>query len=184
MVAALPLALAACGTAPAADDGVVSAGGGTAKASASPTASMSEQEAGVKFAQCMREHGIPMNDPQAGRIQVRVPRGMSEAKAKEAQKACDPIMQSVVHKGDRTMDPQEFDRMVKFAQCMRKHGIDVPDPKPGEGLQMMIKGGQKEKVEAAQEACKEFEPGAPKMSTDGGQDTGDGGTQTGDGGSK
>jgi hypothetical protein len=26
---------------------------------------------------------------------------------------------------------QEFQRLVKFAECMRSHGIDVPDPQPG-----------------------------------------------------
>ena len=26
---------------------------------------------------------------------------------------------------------QEFQRLVEFAECMRSHGIDVPDPQPG-----------------------------------------------------
>jgi hypothetical protein len=47
---------------------------------------------------------------------------------------------------------------VKFAQCMREHGIDMDDPKPGEGIQMKIDGANREKMAAAQEACREFSP--------------------------
>ncbi|NUP62553.1 MAG: hypothetical protein HOW71_10310 [Nonomuraea sp.] len=163
LLVVLSLALAACGAAPPKDDGVVSAGGGgSARPSASPTATMSEQEAGVKFAQCMREHGIPMDDPKEGRIMIRMPKDMDPAKAEKAQKECQPIMDAVVRKGDGTMDPERFDRMVKFAQCMRKHGVDMPDPKPGEGLQLKIGPGRKDKLETAQKACEQYAPGGPE----------------------
>jgi hypothetical protein len=52
------------------------------------------------------------------------------------------------------------DAQLKYAQCMREHGIDVPDPKPGEGLKIQgPEGGDKTKTEAAQKACRHLLPG-------------------------
>src|ERR1700754_3392383 len=54
-------------------------------------------------------------------------------------------------------DPQQ--RGLKFAQCMRENGVDVPDPEPGQGLRMRFDGSvPREKVEQAQEVCKEYAP--------------------------
>lgn len=49
-------------------------------------------------------------------------------------------------------DPQAA--MLAHARCMREHGIDVPDPKPGGGVQVKIDHKTPpEKVEAAMKAC-------------------------------
>ncbi|MET7331991.1 hypothetical protein [Nonomuraea sp. NPDC005650] len=158
----LTLALAACGGAAPKDDGVASAGGGTSSAgpAASPSASMDPDEAQLKFAQCMREHGIDMPDPQNGQMKVEIPRGMSRDKVDKAHKACQPIMDAVVR--NRTPSPQEYDQMVKFAQCMRKQGVDMPDPKPGEGLRFEVRNGSQQKIEAAHKACEQYAPGGGK----------------------
>ncbi|MFI7610017.1 hypothetical protein ACIBP6_02120 [Nonomuraea terrae] len=50
-------------------------------------------------------------------------------------------------------------RALKFAQCMRENGVDIPDPEPGKGVMMRLDGSvPREKVEAAQEACKQYAP--------------------------
>src|ERR1051326_7169841 len=62
-IALIVLALGGCAK-PAAHAGVATAGG---TASASPSASvpeMTDGERAIKFAQCMRDHGIDMPDPQ------------------------------------------------------------------------------------------------------------------------
>ncbi|MEV0390549.1 hypothetical protein [Nonomuraea sp. NPDC050643] len=169
LLAAVPLALAlaACGGARAQDDGVVSAGGGTGSAtpsatpsvtpSATPSATMDPQEAALKFAQCMREHGVDMPDPQGGRIQLKIPEGMDRKKVDKANEACKPIMESAVR--DRgTPDPRDYDQMVKYAQCMREQGVDMPDPKPGEGFSLRLKG-DKGRLETARKACERHRPG-------------------------
>jgi hypothetical protein len=57
------------------------------------------QDAMLAFAKCMREHGIDMPDPEfgeGGRVTQRARRGQLDpdsAKFREAQKACEPIMQ-------------------------------------------------------------------------------------------
>src|SRR4051812_5704604 len=65
-----------------------------------------------------------------------------------------------------TTDPQ--DQMVKYVQCMRKHGIQMEDPKPnGGGLRMRTGPGGEAKLKAAEQACKAFMPtreGTGKMS--------------------
>lgn len=86
----LALALAACGPAPA-DDGIASAGGAATGAAATPSASVTvdRQEAQLKFAQCMREHGIDMPDPAPGQgIQIKIKPGQEKA-LEEAHKACE-----------------------------------------------------------------------------------------------
>ncbi|MFC4121001.1 hypothetical protein [Nonomuraea zeae] len=187
LVLVLSLALAACGGAPAPDDGVVSAATGpasaSATASASPSATMDADEAALKFAQCMREHGVDMADPKGGRLQLMIPEGTDKKKAEQADKACRPIMESAVR--DRATPSQEdFDRMLKFAQCMREHGIDMADPKPGEGLRVQLKGS-KDKLDAAHKACEKYGPGfgKPRQTPGGGQTGGwqPGGGQSGGG---
>ncbi|MEV1177045.1 hypothetical protein [Nonomuraea sp. NPDC049784] len=165
VVVPLALALAACGGTAPKDDGVASAGGGTSSAgsSASPSASLDPHEAQLKFAQCMREHGINVPDPQNGQLRVEADKSVGREKMDKAQKACQPILEAVVR--DRTPSPQDYDQAVKFAQCMRQHGIDMPDPKPGEGMRFEIKNGSEQKIEAAHKACEHLAPGGGKGKT-------------------
>jgi hypothetical protein len=160
----LALALAGCGAAPA-DDGIASAGGGgsgtTSGAGAKPSASatVDRQEAQLKFAQCMREHGVDMPDPGPdGRVRIVGKKG-DEATMQKAMQACQHFMKDAV--GDKLGgdDPEARDRMVKFAQCMREHGIDIADPAPGQGIQVKLKPGQEKAMEEAQKDCEEFAPG-------------------------
>ncbi|RCG31378.1 hypothetical protein DQ384_11770 [Sphaerisporangium album] len=163
MLAAAPLvlALAACG-APAGDDGVASVSSGTAAptASASASAPTDPREAQLKFAQCMREHGVAMKDPEPnGGIRIEGRKG-EEDKIAKAQQACKHFMDAAI--GDKLGKPdqKQLDRMLKFAQCMREHGIPMEDPGPDGRVMINIPPGTpEEKVKAAHAACKEFEPG-------------------------
>lgn len=49
------------------------------------------------------------------------------------------------------------DRNREFAKCMREHGVDVPDPEPGQGG-VTIKERDLEKVRPAREACQHLLP--------------------------
>lgn len=55
-----------------------------------------------------------------------------------------------------TADPDT--QALKFTRCMREHGVDMPDPEPGGGIRIRVDKGQEAKVEAAQKACREFDP--------------------------
>ena len=67
--------------------------------------------------------------------------------------------QSAAPGGDKP-DPEKLG--VLFAQCLREHGVDVADPKPGEGVQLKVKGGPEKKaaMDEAMEACRKYSPQA------------------------
>lgn len=155
------LALAACGAAQ--DDGVASANGGSAKptASSAAAASMSPEQAALKFAQCMRQHGVDMPDPKinGGKVSIRVQsKGVPRTKMDAAQKACQHFL-AAGGKGHVKNDPKARAQMLQFAQCMRQHGIDMPDPKPGQGLDLRVPKGSRAKLQDAQKACQKYQPG-------------------------
>ncbi|MFG1690303.1 hypothetical protein ACGFNP_59855 [Nonomuraea sp. NPDC049269] len=157
----LVLALAACGQSKAADDGIASAGKGTATPTASRSVSETDRQAAqLKFAQCMREHGVNMPDPGAdGSVMLRQKKGEDPSKMKKAMEACQPLMKDVIgDKVNQPMDPKQRDQMVKFARCMREHGVDMPDPGAKGEIKIKMRGGEK-KLQEAQEACKSLAPG-------------------------
>jgi hypothetical protein len=136
----LALLAGACGTpGPSAD--VASLGDGASAGSTTTTAAAptrDPKEAALEFARCMREHGVDVPDPEFSEdggvgISIGGENGPVDSPALEsAQAACEPIMDAAVPEGERKLDPAEEARMrenaLKFAQCMRDHGVDMPDP--------------------------------------------------------
>jgi hypothetical protein len=145
----------------------------TADPSASPSAPTDPQEAFLAFAECMREHGIDMPDPQVseegGRFSVGFsaggPGGERDNEAfQEANEACRPLLENAIGEGGRPeISPEDEEAMLDFAQCMREHGIDMPDP--GEnGMAFQLgdpddESFDQDAFEAAQEACQDLLPG-------------------------
>ena len=174
----LLLALAACGD-PAAGPGVASADGATPTASASPTT----QGDPVKFVDCMREHGIDAKVAADGKgIGIRGKPG-DEGKMDEAQRACRKYAPSGGDGKGKPLAKADQEKFLKFAQCMRDHGIPMEDPKfEGGGVRLGIKGDRNSPrladkvVEAAQKACESNLPEPPEGA--GGQG-GPGGSQGG-----
>ncbi|MBT2234648.1 hypothetical protein [Nonomuraea sp. NEAU-A123] len=162
VVPLLALALAACGQRGAADDGIASAGKGTATPTASSSVSEADRQAAqLKFTQCMREHGVNMPDPGAdGKMLLRQKKGDDPSKMKKATEACQPLLKDVIgDKVNQPMDPKQRDQMVKFARCMREHGVDMPDPGAQGEIRIKVGKGGEKKLKEAQEACKSLAPG-------------------------
>src|SRR5262245_10886222 len=91
-LAGLVLVLAAAACAGSNDGGGVATAGtpGVARSSGGAASGLSQQEKALKFAQCMREHGVPMNDPDPNGgmgLQLGGP-GVDPAKIQAAQQAC------------------------------------------------------------------------------------------------
>ncbi|GAA4225704.1 hypothetical protein FHR32_002274 [Streptosporangium album] len=159
LLLAVPLLLAGCGAA-STTSGVASAGDGTAKhtASASVSASVDRGQAQLKFAQCMRENGVDMADPNgSGQIRVQAQKG-EEAKMEKAMKECQHFMEDAVGDKGAANDPKRRDEMVKYVQCLRENGIAIDDPDPNGRLRLKMSDGSEQKMKAAEEACKEFAP--------------------------
>lgn len=164
MAAALLALTAGCGQSPAATE-VASVKGTSAApgASASPTASIDPGEQGRKFAQCMRDHGVDMPDPESeggGRIKMRVAaENADSAKVDKAMEACRSL--SPFGEKGRDLTPEQQERMRAFTQCMRDNGVDMPDPDFSAGGGIKIGGPDSKlkpddpKVQKAVEACRD-----------------------------
>jgi hypothetical protein len=163
LVLAVTLALAGCATRDAAS---IASANGNRYSSPQPVQSLSPEESAFKFAQCMRDHGVDMPDPQtdgAGGFGVTINgenQSLSKEKVDAAMEAC---RQYAPFGGDATGKPdaQAQENMLKFSQCMRDNGVEsFPDP---DGNRLMIDEtvGSDPDFPAAQEKCaKEFLPGA------------------------
>lgn len=166
--AAVPLALvlsvAGCS---GSDGGVkVASVSGTASPSAGPNgdaAGLSEQDKALKFAQCMRDHGVPMEDPQidGGRVQIRVGGGggpvdkskVDKSKLDAAQQECKEYAPGGGPNGGNP-DPQAMENMRKMAQCMRENGVpNFPDPEPAGGIKIDGSVADDPDFPAAQQKC-------------------------------
>jgi hypothetical protein len=176
LLALFVVALAAACTATAAGPGVATLEESQepgAAPSASP--SMSPEDALLAFAECMREHGIDMPDPQFdttedGGAVIGIAGGSADIdkdEFREADEACRSLLAAAMPgNGDMQMSPEDEEKLLEFARCMREHGIDFPDPGTGgfvfeagpEGRQGGIDPEDPD-FQAAQEACGELLPG-------------------------
>jgi hypothetical protein len=172
LVAALSLALVACGSDQG--DGVATLQGGDgASSSASASPSVDPEDALADFAQCMRDNGIEdFPDPtidENGGITIGVggggdagpPSEEDRQKIADAMDACQELLPRGDGPGQISPEDQAAfqDAMVEYAQCMRDHGIDIPDPdfSGGGGFIQQIGDGidpEDPDFQAADEACR------------------------------
>jgi hypothetical protein len=89
-------------------------------------------DAGLKFAACMRSHGVPnLPDPGGGGGGIQIPSGSginpSSPAFQSAQKACSKLLPFPTP-GGAGSETRKL-AMLKLARCMRSHGISAfPDP--------------------------------------------------------
>lgn len=144
----------------AAASALVAGCGGSSAASDTSTAS-TRDAARVKFAQCLRQHGIdiPDNPGQgAGRGALAT---IDRSKLQAAQKACQKFQQAAVGEISDAQRQEFQDAFAKFASCMRQQGVELPTFTPGSGPPPA--GGARinrddPKVQAAQKACQGMLP--------------------------
>jgi hypothetical protein len=152
--------LAGCGKQEGSGE-VASAAGQSGAGATTPPPSLSPQEKALKFAQCMREHGVDMPDPDpadGGNIRIGGP-GIDQTKLQAAAEACKQF--SPLGDGPGKLDPAQLENVRKFAQCMRQNGVpNFPDPDGGRILVDKSVGSDPD-FPAAQRTCeKAFLPGA------------------------
>ncbi len=143
------------------DDPGIATAGGTTNPTASPTASRNAEDAMLEFARCMRANGVEIPDPSGdGPIKIGPDdeeQPADQAALDKARKACEKYLPDIGGAGDRP-DPKMQDQMLKFAKCMRDHGVDMPDPefRGGGGSFPLPDNADSEEFKAAQEACKQY----------------------------
>jgi hypothetical protein len=128
-----PLLLAAVGAALA-----LGACGGSDNNGGSGASAKSDQdkafEGALKYAKCMREHGVDTPDPQrvgSGGIKM-TQKGTpgSRGKMEAANKDCQKYMEIGGGKAPSAAEQAKIkDAGLAYAKCMRAHGVDMPDPK-------------------------------------------------------
>jgi hypothetical protein len=132
------LALGACGSS---DDN----GGSGASAKSQQDKAF---DGALKFAKCMRDHGIDVPDPQrtgtGGIKQTINGRPGSKAKMDAAQKDCQKYMQIGGGRAPSAAEQAKAkDAMLAYAKCMRDNGVNMPDPKfsnSGGGMTFQLGG--------------------------------------------
>jgi hypothetical protein len=143
-------------------------------------ASTDPQQAMLEFTECMRDHGIDMADPQfdgegrGGITLEATPQNEDELAA--AQEACQPLLENA--RSEMEIDPEQEaemrEQLLEFAECMRDHGIDMPDPQFSDGGGFVVQagpegGGPREDPDfaAAAEECQT--EGGPGLFVEGGE---------------
>ena len=110
--------------------------------SAGPSADDKRMDAALAWAACMRKNGANVPDPQLdsnGMMRIGPDpddaNAPSEAVMAKASKACDRYLKNMVAGTGRKPSPEQQAEMerqaLKFARCMREHGVDMPDPRVG-----------------------------------------------------
>ncbi|MBB5870692.1 hypothetical protein F4553_004071 [Allocatelliglobosispora scoriae] len=156
--------LAGCGDDKGNDD--IATAGSPAAGGASPSPTMDLAERGRKFAQCMREQGIPMEDPEIGddgsfKMKMGGPGSqagpMDKTKADAAMTACKQFLPEGGAVGK--LDPEAVEMMRKYAVCMRSNGApDFPDPDENGMIRIERDPANDAGFQAAEEKCKDLQP--------------------------
>jgi hypothetical protein len=175
-VFALLATLALAGCAPTAPTGVASLDGGTGSTSSPQATDEPSQGDQVKFAECMREHGIDMPDPdpsEDGGFGIMIPQGTSKEAADAAIEACKEFMPNGGEPPH--LNAEELAAMREFAKCMRENGIEnFPDPSADGGIAIEANPDDPDGIDPesqefknAEDACKDLMPEPPDGSDEG-----------------
>jgi hypothetical protein len=167
-VIVLALGVTACGSS-----------SGSSSSSSSDPSSATAATARLNLAKCLRSHGLNVPDPSSGGGAAgggslfRVLRNYSQAQVNTARQACTKYFAQAVPRAN--ISPQQRaqlqQQLVKFAQCMRSHGVNVPDPTfnnngggGGPGAGFGFRGGfnssqrNSPAFQAAAKACQSLRP--------------------------
>ena len=133
MVALISLISAGCGSNAPAETGTASSTAATTVASSAGSKKLTARDKAVKFAECIRAHGVSdFPDPDA-KNQFQYGVSVSPAVWNRAVSACKDLQPPGTLSGKRT--PMQQSDALKFAQCMRDNGVkDFPDPANGDPL--------------------------------------------------
>ncbi len=164
-VTALALALSACGSS--------SSNSSSSTAVAGTNVSSNRTQARLNLAKCFRAHGLNVPDPSTGGGAAgggggffRSIQGYSQAQVQAARQACASYFAQAFPQANLSpaQRAQVQQQLVKFAQCMRSHGVDVPDPtfNGGGGFGFRRAFGSVDRnspaFQAASQACRSLRP--------------------------
>jgi hypothetical protein len=152
--------------------GLAGCGGGGSQAATATTGQPDAAAVLREFVQCARDNGMP-NLPDLrldANGQIEIPAGLPEAPP-SVERACRAIFERLPASargdaeggGDTARPPTDIQGLLRFAQCMREHGVpEWPDPKadgtfPFRGT-AIEREGKSPRVLAAGRACERLNP--------------------------
>jgi hypothetical protein len=106
---------------------------------------VSDEEAILAFAACLRDEGIDVDDPTVdadGNLRPPRPRDIGEGDREmisAAMGVCSEHLENVAFGLDAADRSEREDQLFEYAACMRDNGYDMPDPdfsafgQPGQG---------------------------------------------------
>jgi hypothetical protein len=149
---------------------------GSSSSTSSTVASASTQfQARLNLAKCFRAHGLNVPDPSAnggvaggggGGGLFRSLQNYSQAQISAARQACQQYFAQAFPRANLSPAQQAQFRaqIVKFAQCMRSHGVNIPDPTAngggGFGFRQAFRSIDRNSpaFQAAAKACQSLRP--------------------------
>jgi len=163
IVVALVLLTTACSSD---DDGesVATLGDGESTTSSTPASDQDLEGALLAFAECMRDEGVNVPDPQIdedGRLTFGAGAGNIDPNDPDVQAAFEACQDELPDFGQGIrFDPEQEaafqDAQLEFARCMRENGVEIPDP-TGDGIMLGPDSGidpTDPDVQAALEECR------------------------------
>jgi hypothetical protein len=111
----------------------------------------------VRYARCMRTHGVPdFPDPSAEGATALSKSTVNSPQFRSASQACQSVVPGGAQ-GGGPPSPQFQAQLLRFARCMRAHGVtDFPDPTfSGANNAIHLPGGttHSPQFSSAQQAC-------------------------------
>jgi hypothetical protein len=165
VVVAFSLAVSACGSGSTKGTGSTAATNGSNGSSGSSSSGASSNSL-LQYSQCMRANGVTnFPDPGGGGSVSISGVDVNSASFKSAQQACQRYLPG--SSATPAQQAQNQAQMLKFAQCMRSHGVSsFSDPQVANGGSGANSGSASQNFDpnsptfkAAQQACKQYQPG-------------------------
>ncbi len=142
--------------------GLAACGGGGGSGSGGTGAG--DEEAALESTECLRAHGVEVEDPKPGQKNIAIDPGDDPA-AKRALAACNGKLGDAGQELSSAEGEKFREGALELARCMRDHGIEMGDPEflgPGK-FHLDIEGidTTSPAFEAAREACANELPEVP-----------------------
>jgi hypothetical protein len=136
-----------------------------------PSAGQPDDAKQLAFNQCMRKAGFDVKEttgPGGRDTSIRTPKGLSPTRLHAIESSCAKNTGGGPRPMSKADQAKALDQALKFAQCMRSHGVNIPDPQ-AEGGGIRIDGPGKDGIDPrgpafqrAQTACGSLLPGGGK----------------------
>jgi hypothetical protein len=132
-----------------------------------PSADQSFEAKRLAFFDCMRRAGLDVKEERGsgGETAIRIGGGVSPARLHTIQRDCARKTGGGPREPSKAEQAKFLDQALKFARCMRAHGVEMADPQPtGRGIKIRITGSSGEPnspvFQRAQRECGSLNPKA------------------------